>query len=121
MVDCGDNLAPMHTDADLPWHQRAACRGTSLDLWFNDEMQVARGRERAAKDVCLGCPVLGFCGTWVQTVESRALARRFGIFGGMTSIERWRHQDTVRGMTADEYAQWLRSLPRPRRSRARLP
>jgi WhiB family transcriptional regulator, redox-sensing transcriptional regulator len=70
------------------WLTRAACRNLDSTLFFppDRERGVARtDRERVAKAVCARCPVLAQC-------RQHALANHepFGIWGGMTTLERSR-------------------------------
>jgi WhiB family transcriptional regulator, redox-sensing transcriptional regulator len=69
-----------------PWHSEAVCRRDEAGLFFapSKEPTAARlTRERAAKRVCAGCPVL---------VECREHALRhpepYGVWGGLTAAER---------------------------------
>ncbi|MGW4270777.1 hypothetical protein ACWEGQ_00065 [Streptomyces seoulensis] len=72
----------------------------SLDAWSGEdrdggEPQKDRiARERAAVEVCLGCPVMVLCGQYANSVvmdEGRArLAEPEGIWGGQLGLERHR-------------------------------
>ncbi len=61
------------------WRQRAACRGTDLDLFFPERGEPAG----PARQVCARCPVR-------QTCLEYALINRIthGIWGGLTERER---------------------------------
>lgn len=81
------------------WRVRAACRSVDGDLFFaaDGERGLAkRRRERAAKAVCVGCPVREDCAGY-------ALANRepHGVWGGLSEGDReriWRAMDG--GVTA---------------------
>lgn len=68
---------------DMDWIQRGSCRGQESINFFADNMS-ARGRaeQRAAVSVCENCPVIGECRDYALKYE------RFGIWGGMTEIQR---------------------------------
>lgn len=70
------------------WQLLGSCRAHGTEMFFHpeDERGAARARrERAAKSVCGGCPVLLVC-------RSHALRTRepHGVWGGMTEHERAR-------------------------------
>lgn len=80
---------------DDDWHARAACRGTveqpprlGWDGWFPSSTSQTwqRDAEAAAKDVCWReCPVRTDC------LEAALVNEEpFGIFGGLTPVERQR-------------------------------
>lgn len=69
------------------WVDQAACRGRE-DLFYNDDDETKgtrRAKERRAKGLCAGCPVLGPC-------LAHAIDRpeRYGVWGGLTESERHR-------------------------------
>ena len=76
--------------ADLwDWQLEGACRRVGPEVFFHPEGE--RGskrhhRDSAAKEVCLGCPVLAQC-------REHALAVRepYGVWGGLTEDEREAH------------------------------
>ena len=74
-------------NADLwDWQLDAACRGEDSDLFFHPEGErgdVREARQKAAKAICAGCPVLAEC-------RAHALAVRepYGIWGGLSEDER---------------------------------
>ena len=82
------------SDLDASWRVRAACRAVEGDLFFaaDGERGLAkRRRERAAKAICVGCPVREECAGY-------ALAARepHGVWGGLSEQEReriWRSMD----------------------------
>ena len=64
------------------WMDRAACRGTDLDLWF--PTGPSRAADDRAKAVCIGCPVRTDC----AEAAFRTGDIDYGIRAGMTSAER---------------------------------
>ena len=87
-----------HSELDGSWRLRAACRAVEGDLFFaaDGERGLAkRRRERAAKAICLGCPVREECAGY-------AIAARepHGVWGGLSEHEReriWRGLDHTPG------------------------
>ena len=73
--------------ADLwDWQLDGACRRIGPEVFFHPEGERGskrRTRASAAKEICLGCPVLQQC-------RSHALAVRepYGVWGGLTEDER---------------------------------
>jgi WhiB family redox-sensing transcriptional regulator len=73
--------------ADLwDWQFEGSCRRENPDVFFHPEGERGssrRRRDRAAKAVCLDCPVL-------QNCRKHALQVRepYGVWGGMTEHER---------------------------------
>lgn len=68
------------------WQLRGSCREVSPEVFFHPEGERGGARRRraiAAKQVCLGCPVLAQC-------RAHALAVRepYGVWGGLTEDER---------------------------------
>lgn len=77
-------------NADLwDWQLRGLCRGKDSSLFFHPEGErgAARsGREVAAKEICLNCPVQ------IPCVEHALRVREpYGVWGGMTEDEREEH------------------------------
>lgn len=69
------------------WQLLAACRGRS-DLFFHPhgEREPMRGdRERAAKTVCLSCPVQVECADHALLMQEP-----YGVWGGLSEVERER-------------------------------
>jgi WhiB family redox-sensing transcriptional regulator len=80
------------------WRVRAACHGVDGELFFaaDGERGLAkRRRERAAKAVCVGCPVREDCAGY-------ALANRepHGVWGGLSEGDRERIWRATDGVTA---------------------
>lgn len=73
--------------ADLwDWQLEGSCRRVGPEVFFHPEGERGtkrRTRAGAAKEVCLGCPVIEAC-------RSHALAVRepYGVWGGLTEDER---------------------------------
>lgn len=72
------------------WHDLAACRGKDVNLFFGTEAERydqagKEQREREAKAVCAGCPARAGC---LEYAIGRP--ERYGIFGGLTEVERQR-------------------------------
>ena len=61
------------------WWKRAACAGVGPDVFFEPDPEA----EQAAKAICASCTTAHECRDW-------AIAHRisFGIFGGLTALER---------------------------------
>jgi WhiB family transcriptional regulator, redox-sensing transcriptional regulator len=76
----------LDTRLDLEWQLQAACRGMDSDVFYasgDKRGQSLARHERAAKQVCAGCPVTAACLTWaLRTGEPD------GIWGGRTPKER---------------------------------
>lgn len=78
----------MYADSASEWQRRAACRGPHAAAIFYPPARAERkdekaGRERRAKTICRGCPVVDECLEFA--LRSR---EQHGIWGGMTEIER---------------------------------
>lgn len=74
------------TRSDWAWQEDANCRGEDLTLFFGaaGERSGDRAiRERKAKQVCAGCPVINEC-----LEEAYRDPRQHGVWGGMTPDER---------------------------------
>ncbi|EKT77461.1 WhiB family transcriptional regulator (plasmid) [Rhodococcus opacus] len=83
-----------HHPLDGDWQHRASCRGTDTDLFFSPDGErgnVRARRERAAKQICQGCPVLDDCRAYALTATEP-----YGIWGGMSETERARHTRRTR-------------------------
>lgn len=63
------------------WHEQAACRNTSVELFFSDDPADVR----AALRLCRACPVQEPCRQ--QAMSDR---EHFGVWGGTTERERRR-------------------------------
>ena len=68
------------------WQLRAACRDLDSAMFFhpaNERGPAAAARDRAAKRVCAGCPVLASCRRHALSVREP-----YGVWGGLTVRER---------------------------------
>ena len=75
---------PRHGDWD--WQAQAACRGRdTADFYHPDnERGPSRSRrERNAKQVCSGCPVVRQCLRWALSAREP-----YGVWGGLSTEER---------------------------------
>ena len=71
----------MSTVAAPAWHERAACRGMDVEVFFPEvggQFQV-----KAAKQVCARCPVTAEC--LACALES---GLSHGVWGGLSARER---------------------------------
>ena len=71
---------------DWDWQSLAACRGMDTAIFYHPENErgpTRHRREREAKRICQGCPVVANCLQW-------ALATRepYGVWGGLSAEER---------------------------------
>ncbi len=84
MADVGRLPAPR--DGDWDWRLRAACRGLDTATFYHPDNERGPSRlhrERQAKAVCAGCPVIASCRRWaLQTREPH------GVWGGLSAEER---------------------------------
>lgn len=80
------------TEADLAWHEDAACVGTDPDSFFPEPGPGIGEDNAAAKRVCARCPVRAQCLGYAL-----AHAEPEGIWGGLTAPERRRLAKTGRG------------------------
>lgn len=62
----------------VEWQQHAACRDIPTNYFYNNTVK--------AKEICVGCPVIDECLSYVLEMEEPKL--RFGVWGGMTGGER---------------------------------
>jgi WhiB family redox-sensing transcriptional regulator len=120
------------TEADLAWHEDAACVGTDPDSFYPEPGPGITEDIAAAKRVCARCPVRAECLAYALAHDERE-----GIWGGTTAQERRRltrpsrarrHPHDVEiarltraGKTAREIACVLATTPRTVvRARARI-
>ncbi|NBR24411.1 MAG: WhiB family transcriptional regulator [Micrococcales bacterium] len=78
------NLRPVYDE--WAWQEQSNCREADSDLFFLDPLmrgKEKRDRERAAKKVCKGCPVVQQC-----LNHALSIPEFFGVWGGMTADER---------------------------------
>ena len=74
----------------FPWAKDATCKGMDPDIFFPERGDHAG--VRAAKAVCLNCPVKTDC-------RDAHITEREGIWGGMSSRERRVYRSTHRERT----------------------
>jgi len=77
---------PAPREGDWDWQLHAACRGLDTSNFYHPENERGPSRarrERQAKAICAGCPVIANCRQW-------ALAARepYGVWGGLSAEER---------------------------------
>lgn len=69
------------------WQSASLCRGNHSHLFFPpssfERKEERERREARAKAICRVCPVLGEC-----REHSLTIREQFGIWGGMTEVER---------------------------------
>lgn len=71
------------------WRRDAACQGEMGEAFYPplrpEKRSAKTAREARAKAVCAGCPVREEC-----LEQAIATGERYGIWGGMTDLERSR-------------------------------
>ena len=70
-------IDPEMPASDVAWQEHAACRGMDTRLFFPER----GGNTKRPKKICAGCEVRGIC-------EEYGDPEKFGIWGGLTEIER---------------------------------
>jgi WhiB family transcriptional regulator, redox-sensing transcriptional regulator len=68
------------------WQLAGACRGTDPEAFFHPDGErgsTRLARERAAKAICAGCPVLITCARHALTVREP-----YGVWGGLSEDDR---------------------------------
>lgn len=75
------------------WSEDAACVGYPDDVFFPPPGKQPNRTVGLAKQVCAGCTVQIQCLTMALDLERDASSRRYGIYGGLTPIERIRLED----------------------------
>ena len=78
---------PIRHWADTLWDEGLCNREDPSIFWIDYETDDPDGRdykERAAKAVCAGCPIVTAC----QVYGLRNTADRWGVYGGLTHRER---------------------------------
>ena len=68
------------------WQLAGACRGADAAVFFHPEGErgsARLARERTAKAICAGCPVLRECARHALTVREP-----YGVWGGMSEEDR---------------------------------
>jgi WhiB family redox-sensing transcriptional regulator len=83
-----DPIDDQRRPSDQEWETRAACRGQPSEVFFGSDNETREDRSRRealAKRLCRGCPVLGQCQSYAVAAQEP-----YGIWGGMTPVERRR-------------------------------
>lgn len=68
------------------WQLRAACRGTDPEVFFHPDGErgpARSARERAAKAICVTCPVRRQC-----AAHALAVREPYGVWGGLSEDDR---------------------------------
>ncbi|PBC46203.1 transcriptional regulator [Rhodococcus sp. ACS1] len=104
-------ILPKPITPEWDWQIHALCRQMDTELFYSHdgEERAARARrERAAKEICLGCPVRRACADHAVTA-----AETYGVWGGTTERDR---QTMIPRARRDEARRRrsLRVLPRSR-------
>jgi len=69
----------------MTWMERAQCLGQEPELWF----PCTRKETRAAKSLCVGCPVIWEClQAALREEQGKSVKSRHGVRGGLTPEER---------------------------------
>jgi hypothetical protein len=87
--------------ASVPgWHENAACASRPRSLFFpeTDGLRPRAATVRAAKQVCLRCPVRAACLADVMAHESASY--RYGVVAGLSPAERHRRYRAPLGATS---------------------
>ena len=85
----------------LGWQERASCQSTQATAFFAPDSERIREREKreaAAKRVCAACPVRTAC-----VEHALSVPEQFGIWGGLTEVERLEETRRRRGASRRAY------------------
>jgi WhiB family transcriptional regulator, redox-sensing transcriptional regulator len=77
---------PTPREGDWEWQMRAACRGVDTATFYHPENERGPSRakrERRAKIICAGCPVVESCLRWALSAREP-----YGVWGGCSADER---------------------------------
>jgi len=98
--------APFRDKSIIPaprvgWQDKAVCSNdyNDPDFWMPDGIRGATfaAQASAAAEICRTCPVMLDCLRFKMRDEiGMAKDSRYGVFGGMTGTERWRHEKWLR-------------------------
>jgi len=80
---------------DQEWETRAACRGQPSEVFFGSDNETREDRSRRealARRLCRNCPVLRPCQSYAVAAQEP-----YGIWGGMTPVERRRRPPSAAG------------------------
>lgn len=101
------SLLPLPVVATWEWQLHAACRDVNSVVFFGPDREGQNSRERRereAKLVCRGCPVLRQCRDHALRV-----GEPYGVWGGMTARERDRYRRYVRPGSGSGQSRTVRS------------
>ena len=76
------------------WLARAACAGKPRWWWFDE----CNSESEIAHRICSRCPVTDDCLAFAIRNEPEESRLRFGMFGGMTPVERHRFARLLRAI-----------------------
>ena len=80
------------------WMEEASCAGVGGDAWFDDVRSAETAR---AVGICCRCPVVDEClAAALRLEEGLPAAMRFGVWGGLSPVERARMPRPVRVVAA---------------------
>ena len=77
---------PAPREGDWDWQMRASCRGQDTATFYHPENERGPSRarrERQAKQICSGCPVVDNCLRWALSAREP-----YGVWGGLSVEER---------------------------------
>lgn len=89
----------------LPWERpEAACRSALVSFFPDDNLtsREKRAQEDAAKQICLTCPILELCQDYAILNEN------YGVWGGMSELERRKARAKISLPNWQEYRQHSR-------------
>ena len=89
---------PPIAELKLGWQERGACQSADATVFFAPDSERIREREKreaAAKRVCAECPVRQQC-----LEHALSVPEQFGIWGGLTEVERQEEARRRRGAAA---------------------
>lgn len=86
VFNVNESLVP--TAKNWSWQDKALCKsdGVDVELFFNHEMLRGlekQARESSAKKICSACPIKTAC-----LEHALAVPEDFGVWGGLTEVER---------------------------------
>ena len=93
---------PPIAELKLGWQERGLCQSGDATVFFAPDSERIREREKreaVAKRVCAECPVRQQC-----LEHALALPEQFGIWGGLTEVERAEESRRRRGAAAGNRA-----------------
>lgn len=73
------------------WVKEAACRGTNINLFYQDKGGGPHAYKEA-RQICGECTVMQKCFTYIMSIEIDPAVPRYGMFAGMTPSQREEYQ-----------------------------